>query len=203
MKKNVRLLSTFAIFLCFFITNANAVTDIMIQGAGKRFPIAVASICNQTSHKLEPDKTIISNLDVSGYFNVLNPDTYIEAKGKCDNQNFAYSDWSVIGAEGLVKGEATGSGSNMTVKMYLHDVARQGVVVAKEYKISHPSQITTVANRFSNVILEYFTGTAGFFGSQIAFSGKVGRFKELFLMDANGTNVRQISNDRGLVLSTA
>ena len=133
MKKNVRLLSTFAIFLCFFIANANAVTDIMIQGAGKRFPIAVASICNQTSHKLEPDKTIISNLDVSGYFNVLNPDTYIEAKGKCDNQNFAYSDWSVIGAEGLVKGEATGSDSNMTVKMYLHDVARQGVVVAKEY----------------------------------------------------------------------
>ena len=120
MKKNICLCLSLIIFLFSFTNNASAVTDIMIQGAGKRFPIAVASICNQTSHKLEPDKTIISNLDVSGYFNVLNPDTYIEAKGKCDNQSFAYSDWSVIGAEGLVKGEATGSGSNMIVKMYLH-----------------------------------------------------------------------------------
>ncbi|MGI6680799.1 MAG: hypothetical protein ACOX3T_04870 [Bdellovibrionota bacterium] len=193
--------------LCFLpsvsFSASSTTTDITIQGAGKRFPIAVTSICNQTSHNLEPDKTIISNLDVSGYFNVLNPETYIESKGKCDDSSFAYSDWSIIGAEGLVKGVALNEGGQIKVKMYLHDVVRQGVVVAKEYKISSPAQISTVANRFSNVILEYFTGTSSFFGSQIAFSGRVGRFKELFLMNANGTDIRQVTNDRGLVLSTS
>lgn len=192
----------FLLSLCFS-TNSYSVTDITIRGAGKRFPIAVPAICNQTSDKLEPEKTIISNLDVSGFFNVLNPDTYLEAKGKCDKSSFAYSDWSIIGADGLVKGEAIKDGGDIIVKMYLHDVAKQGIVVAKEYKISDASGIEKVANRFSNVILEYFTGTSGFFGSQIAFSGRVGRFKELFLMNANGTGVRQVTNDRGLVLSTA
>ncbi len=200
MKKILYFVASF-----LFISNClyAAATDIMIQGAGKRFPIAIASICNQTSYKLDPEKTIISNLDVSGFFNVLDPNTYIESKGKCDNGSFAYSDWSIIGAEGLVKGEAVKDGSQITVKMYLHDVAKQGVVVAKEYKISGPAGISTVANRFSNVILEYFTGSSGFFGSTIAFSGKVGRFKELFLMNANGTEIRQITRDRGLVLSTS
>ncbi len=188
--------------LCI-INLSYAATDITIQGAGKRFPIAIASLCNQTSNKLEPEKTIISNLDISGFFNVLDPNTYIESKGKCDNNSFSYSDWSVIGAEGLVKGEAVQDGSQIKIKMYLHDVAKQGVVIAKEYVISNASGISKVANRFSNVILEYFTGSSGFFGSTIAFSGRVGRFKELFLMDANGTNVRQITNDRGLVLSTS
>lgn len=135
---------------------------------------------------------------------MLNPNAFIEAPGKCVGPDkSAYSDWSVIGAEGLVRGTVeAGQNGHLRIRLYLHDVQRQAVVLGKEYE-GDETQISRIANKFANEVMKFFTGEYGVFGTQIAYSSRVGRFKELFVMDMDGSNVRQLTNDRGLAVSAS
>lgn len=196
-------------FLSFWVmllvsSAAFAQTDIYVRGAGKLFPVALPQLCLQSgdpSVAKEIPRIMQKDLDISGYFEVLDASAYLEAPGKCTGQEgFAYSDWSVIGAEGLVRGEVRASAGGVLVRMYLHDVPKQQVVIAKEYE-GDLSYLPRMAHKFANEVMRYFTREPGIFGTQIAFSSKVGRFKEVFVVDMNGENVRQVTEDRGLALS--
>ncbi|MBN8551190.1 MAG: PD40 domain-containing protein, partial [Deltaproteobacteria bacterium] len=173
----------------------------------KLFPIAMPQLCvqsGQSAANKDIPRIMGRDLDLSGYFEVLDPNAYIETPGKCVGPDKgAYSDWSVIGAEGLVRGivEARPDG-RLRVQLFLHDVQRQSVVLGKEYE-GDESQIPRMAHKFANEIMKFFTGEPGVFGSQIAFSSRVGRFKELFVMDMDGSNVRQLTNEKGLAVSPA
>lgn len=184
--------------------SAHAQTDIYVRGSGKLFPIALPQLCSQSgdpqSAKSIPE-IVSRDLQISGYFEVLNPGSFIESPGRCGgSEEFAYSDWSVIGAEGLVRGVVTSSESGIKVQLYLHDVPRQKIVLAKEYSGDF-SQTSRIAHRFANEIMKFFTGEYGVFGTQIAFSSKIGRFKELYVMDMDGSNLVQLTNERALAMS--
>jgi TolB protein len=186
---------------------AHAQTDLYVRGSGKMFPVALPQLCLRSgdgSVAKEIPTVMGRDLDLSGYFDVLNPKAFLETPGKCNTvEGVAYSDWSVIGAEGLVKGNVDVSpDGRVRVQLYLHDVQKQGVVLGKEYD-GDLSQVPSMAHRFANEIMKFFTGEYGVFGTQIAFSSKVGRFKELFVMDMDGSNIRQLTNDRSLSLSSS
>jgi len=182
----------------------SAQTDITISGAQAGFPVAIPQMCDQTSGTDLASKipeTISKDLQISGLFKVLNPASFIETPGKCtDAGGFSYTDWTVVGAEGLVKGKVTRSGDRVTAELYLYDVLQQKPVIARRYSGSE-SEYAMMAHRFANEILLYFTGERGVFGTRIAYVGTVGRFKELFVMDLDGSNQKQLTNDRGLVYS--
>lgn len=185
---------------------AAAQTDIFIRGAGRLIPLAFPQLCAReggAAVATEVPQIMGRDLDLSGYFEIVDPKGYIETAGKCGApEAVAYSDWSVIGAEGLVRGEARVEGDRLKVQLYLHDVQKNTIVLAKEYEAG-ASQGRMIAHRFANEVMKYYTGEYGVFGTQIAFSGRVGRFKELFVMDLDGSNLRQLTNDRGLAISPA
>lgn len=185
------------------VIHTEAQTDLYVRGSGKLFPVALPQLCGDPAGGTVNDipRIIARDLDLSGYFEVIKPSAYIEAPGKC-NDGIAYSDWSVIGSEGLVKGVVENVDGRMRIKLYLHDVQKQQVVLGKEYA-GDQTQISRIAHRFANEIMKFFTGEYGVFGTQIGFSSRVGRFKELFVMDMDGSNIRQLTNERGLALSSA
>lgn len=187
-------------------SNVSAQTDLYVRGAGKMIPISIPTLCVEGGDKRDSDiipTTITKDLDLSGYFEVLNPKGYIETPGKCGAQEAtAYSDWSTIGSEGLIKGQFSSSGGKVRLQLYLHDVQKQSVVLAKQYE-GDSSQLKKMAHRFANEVMKHYTGFPGVFGTQISFSSRVGRFKELFVMEMDGSEIRQLTNDRGLALSSA
>lgn len=204
-----RLPALFLLFSLLLVGAARPVqaqTDIYIRGSGKLFPIALPRLCLQsgaTTANQDIPSTIARDLDLSGYFEVLQPNTYIESPGKCvANEQVAYSDWTVIGADGLVRGVITSDGKDIRAQLFLLDVGKQQVVLGKEY-VGTADQVPMMAHRFANEILKFFTGEYGPFGSSIAFSSKIGRFKEMFVMDLDGTNLRQMTNEHGLALSSS
>ncbi len=186
------------------LTDAAAETDIHITGAQAGFPVAIPRLCDAGGAAEPAAKiadVIAKDLEISGLFKVINPSAYVEAPGKCaPPDKVAYSDWSVIGAEGLVKGEVSGNASGMEVRMYLHDVLQQRAVIGKRYEAS-PQDYSRIAHKFSNEIVRFFTGEPGIFGTRIAYVSRVGRFKELFIMDLDGSNIRQLTRDNGLAMS--
>jgi TolB protein len=190
----------------FGVESAQAQTDLYVRGAGKLIPVGIPTLCLEEGDKdnavLIPS-TVSKDLDLSGYFEVLDPKGYIETPGKCGSpESTVYSDWSAIGSEGLIKGQVSSDGRRVRVQLYLHDVQKQTVVLAKQYE-GEPSQVKKMAHRFANEVMKHYTGFPGVFGTQISFSSRVGRFKELFVMEMDGSNIRQLTNDRGLALSSA
>lgn len=187
-------------------TFANAQTEILISGAKTGFPVALPQLCNAgeaNESVVKVPEVMGKNLDLSGLFKVVSPGAYIETPGKCGGpKDIAYSDWSVIGAEGVVKGTIRREGGKLVAEMYLHDVAQQKPVVGKRYE-SAVNDFSRIAHKFSNEIMRYFTGEAGVFGTKIVFVSRVGRFKDLFVMELDGSNLKQITRDRGLALSPA
>lgn len=184
--------------------SVSAQTDIHITKPNAGFPVAVPQLCDAGSGgeaAMKISETISRDLQITGLFKVINPSAFVEAPGKCgDVERVQYSDWSVIGAEGLVKGEIRGGGAGLEVKLYLHDVQQQRAVVGKRYEASQ-QDYQRVAHKFANEIVRFFTGEPGVFGTRIAYVSRVGRFKELFIMDLDGTNVRQLTRDNGLAMS--
>lgn len=185
---------------------AQSQVDIYIRGATQLVKIALPQLCAQgagSTAAADVPRIVARDLDLSGYFDVVDPKTYIEATSKCGGaESIVYSDWTVIGAAFVVRGVVESSGSRVRVQLYLQDVSKQAMIMGKEYEGS-VSDIPSIANRFANEVMRFFTGVYGPWGTQVAFSTRVGRFKELAIMDANGENVQQLSNDHSLNTSVA
>lgn len=183
-----------------------AQTQLSVQGAGRKFPVAMPVLCNGGTQGTTPQdipKLITRDLDLSGFFDIIPQKSHIEAQGKCNIEGgIAYTDWSVIGVEGLVKGVVEEANGRLRVRLFLHDVQKQEVVLGKEYEVE-PGQFSKAAHKFANEIMKFFTGEYGVFGTQISFSGRVGRFKELFVMDMDGSNIKQLTNERALAISSS
>ncbi len=183
---------------------AFAQTDIHITDPHVGFPIALPQLCDSggaNEYATRIPEIISRNLQISGIFKVINPASFLETPGKCiAPDKVGYSDWSVIGAEGLVRGQITFNGSQVQAELYLHDVAQQRAVIGKRYE-TDAGDYAKIAHRFSNEIIKYFTGEAGVFGTSLVYVSRVGRFKELFRMDLDGSNVHQLTSDKGLAIS--
>lgn len=195
-----------AVTTVVYSNTVQAQTDIFVRGSGRLIPISLPNLClesGQTTAGKDIPATIARNLDLSGYFKIVDSQSYIESTTRCGApENIAYTDWSILGTEGVVRGKVNFDGEFVKVQLYLHDVGKQQIVLGKEYQ-GDVSQISKIAHKFSNEILKFFTGESGPFGTQIAFSSKVGRFKELFVMDMDGSNIRQLTNDRSLSISSS
>ncbi len=207
-KKNIKTLVNLVIspfiFILISALSAYSQTDILISGAKTGFPVAIPQLCDAGGAgqaAVEIPEIIRRNLDISGLFKVIDESAYIETPGKCGGaNNTEYSDWTVIGVEGLVKADIKKVGGRLVAEMFLLDVAQQKAVVGKRYEADE-GDYARLAHKFSNEILRYFTGQPGVFGSKILYVSKLGRFKDLFVMDMDGSNQRQITRDRGLALS--
>ncbi len=191
--------------LCASNQNALAQTDVPITGPGTGgFPVAVPRLCDSGAGSEGAQKiadVITRDLQITGLFRLINPSSFVEAPGKCSEPDkVAFSDWSVIGADGLVRGDIRQTGEGVSVRMYLYDVQQQKPVVGKQYSAA-ANDLPGIAHKFANEIVRYFTGEPGIFGTKIAFVSRVGRFKELFMMDLDGSNIRQLTRDKGLALS--
>jgi len=207
MKTITQYLIPFLLILSIQILSSKEVqaqTDIRISGAQSGFPVAIPQMCN-SGNAADPAvkiaETISRDLQISGLFKVLNPASFVETPGKCGGpESFAYSDWTVIGAEGVVKGDIKSVGGNLQADLYLYDALQQKAVIGKRYSAPE-NEYHKIAHKFANEILFYFTGEHGVFGTQIAYVSAVNRFKELFVMDIDGENNKQLTSDRGLVFS--
>jgi TolB protein len=195
-----------AIFIfCLFPSLSFAQTDLKISGAQTVFPIAIPQLCDAGGGKDVSKKianTLTKDLDLSGIFQIIDPKTFIESPGKCLDQNqIAFSDWSVIGADSLIKGEVDSSGfSGITVKMYLYDVQRKTAVLGKKYS-GGSDDADLIAHKFANEVMKFFTGEYGVFGSQIAYVARDGRYKEIHRMGMDGSNSGQLTDMNSLSIS--
>jgi TolB protein len=147
--------------------------------------------------------TIARDLELSGWFRILDRSAYIEDPQKTGITlgDFDFRDWSVLGAEGLVKGGFELQGEELTVELRLFDVYQQKQIVGKKYS-GKVKDFRRIGHRFADEIIFQFTGIEGVFNTRIAYvSNSGGRFKEIFVSHLDGSEKIQVTNNRTINLS--
>jgi TolB protein len=201
------LIALCLITLCAAAAQAQVRGEII--GAGlQKYPIAISPLKN-TGAGADPNRistgvadAIVYDLDLSGWFRVLDRSAYIEDPQKSGDTlgAFDFKDWSTIGAVGLVKGRFAVQGDELTVELRLFDVAQAKELIGKRY-VAKAKDFRRIAHKFADEIINQFTGTPGVFNTRIAYvSTAGGRFKEIFIAHLDGSERFQVTNNRTINL---
>lgn len=113
------------------------------------------------------------------------------------------SGWFVIGRPGQSEVNITGSvtlrGAELNVECRVLGATVTQQYLAKSYR-HDAADARRLAHRVADDIVEAVTGRKGIASTRIVLVGIAGQAKELFLCDADGGNLRQLTQDRSVVV---
>ncbi|OQX66211.1 MAG: Tol-Pal system beta propeller repeat protein TolB [Desulfococcus sp. 4484_242] len=144
---------------------------------------------------------VLSNdLVLSGYFNAMDKGAFLEETGEGLTANsINFKNWSVIGAELLVKGGYACVGSRLEVEIRLFDVFWGRQILGKR-ALGDIKRRRRLMHRLSNEIILKLTGHEGIFLTKLAFVDDSSGKREICISDYDGFNVRQTTTDKSIAL---
>jgi TolB protein len=181
-----------------------AVTSITVpSGTRALFKIACAPILGDA----ETSKTVVDtesrDFTLSSLFQVLDPQSFT-ANLAAEGMSIDPTSWRNVGAEGVVKGQASMRGSQLHLEMRLYVVSRGAdAVLSKSYDVA-PGSARSAVHQFDNEVVKWFTGTLGSFGTRLVFSATVGRGqKGIFTVDSDGQGLGRLPSTTNVALAPA
>lgn len=143
---------------------------------------------------------IVSNdLDLSGYFSPMDKEAFLDDDASLTLQDIRFKDWSVIGAELLLKGSYTCIGRRLEVEIRLFDVFSGRQILGKRV-LGEISNFRHLMHRLGNDIIQILTGHPGIFLTKVAFVGNASGHKEIYVCDYDGHNVQRITAHKSISL---
>jgi len=201
-----RFIACALLFFCLEgVTYARIYIDINSPSVPK-FNIAIPDFKNLGRDNERPALStelsgVVSNdLDISGYFNPLDKAAFLEEKGgSLKGKDINFKDWSVIGAELLLKGGYVCVGNRLEVEIRLFDVFRGRQILGKR-AFGKLKEYRHLIHRLSNEIILKLTGHDGMFLTRLAFVGTATGEREIYACDYDGHNVRPLTKDKSIAL---
>lgn len=174
--------------------------------SGKRMPVALPELFlegGDPSLAREIPETIANDLAMTGLFDVIHRDAYLERIGPSHfgGKPISFPDWKLIGAEAVVIGKAEVRGQQITVEMRLYDSTLGNMMAGRRYT-GPLDRYRRIAHKFANEVLYAFTGVRGVFDTEIAFSARPlgGRGKEIYIIGLDGKELRKVTDNRSFNL---
>jgi TolB protein len=173
------------------------------------YPIAVPSARDMgggtpTESAKEITDVLRWDLDVASIFKVLDPASYIADPKKegLAAASIKFSDWTSVGAEGLIKVGVTASDQSLKADMRFYDVGTGRQLLQKNYT-GKPEDARRFAHAFADELVFYLTGTKGFFRTKFLVAKKTKTGREIYAMDLDGSNLRAVTNNGSINLLPA
>ncbi len=136
---------------------------------------------------VQADEVLANDLDHSAVFTV--------SRGWMQGQQ-------PFDVQGVVSGRWESRGGRLTLTGEVGDFPARRTIFRREYRGSS-DEWRTLVHRFSDDVVERFTGEPGVANTRIAFVAQHGRDKELHVMDLDGAGARPLTADRSIALSPA
>lgn len=156
-------------------------------------------------------KVLSNNLTVSTYFQVIPASGYLEDSSKTtlkpissDSKGFKWDSWIQLKIDFLIRGGYAIVNGQIEAEFYAYNVSKQSLILGKKYR-GPLNASRKIVHTFSNDFFNELTGSPSFFTTRIVVSSDRGSgdFKEIYLMDWDGTNVEKITSHRSIALSPA
>ncbi len=157
----------------------------------------------------ELNTVFYNDLDVSSYFQFINPNAYLEDPAKIglrpapgEPGGFNFENWKKIGAEFLIRGGYRFEKGDLYLEAYVYYVNEAKNILAKTYK-GTSNDARLIAHTFANDLITAMTGKKGYFTSKIVTSSdrSGGKAKEIFIMDWDAANVVQKTFTKNISIS--
>ena len=144
---------------------------------------------------------ITNDFTLSGYFKTLDKASFIEgSEAGITRERIQFKDWSLVGADLLLKGGYESIGNQLRAEVRLFDVLSTKQLYGKRF-VGSVDQRRYLMHRVGNDIILSLTGHSGPFLTRFAFVGTSTRHKELYLSDFDGHDVKQITHYGTITLS--
>ena len=174
-------------------------------------PFKFQGVAASTPSNLKTGKELFdvfrNDMEVSGYFEFIKPEAFgdtdkmsLRPAGE-ESGGFSFSSWQQIKSDFLVRVGFRISGDDLSVDTYTYFVPQAKLILGKTYK-AKTGDVRTVAHTFANDVIKELTGVRGMFLSKIVTSRSTrpGE-KEIFVMDWDGANSRQVSSHKSIAQS--
>ncbi|MBF0181609.1 MAG: Tol-Pal system protein TolB [Magnetococcales bacterium] len=198
----LRLLLTCLLILSCAPAHAGLQIDIS-KGGLQPLPIAIPQFLDQPGGASggRIADVVAADLERSGLFQILERKGFLQDPASLWQQGPNFKDWRIVGAEAVVSGSVTDTGTEVTADFFLYDVYK-GTPVGKGQRFSAPKKDWhMVAHRIADEIYARLTGESGYFSSRIVFVAQRGDKKWLSIMDQDGLNRVDMTEGRSLVLT--
>ncbi len=174
------------------------------QGVTQPLPIAIPAFNAPTGVGAEIAQVVTGDLQRSGLFKPLDPNSFIERSLDVNVQP-RFDDWKTIGSQALVNGQVSvDADGRLTVDFRLWDIAAQQQLLGLQFT-STPENWRRVAHKIADAVYERLTGEKGYFDTRIVFvaesGSKVKRVKRLAIMDQDGANPSFLTDGSYLVMT--
>ncbi len=149
-------------------------------------------------------ETVTDDLTFMDFFTFLGKSAFIEDSSKAGITpgSFKVTDWSSVGAEILLKTALTQDGPNLALEVHLYEAATGKELLAKRLK-ALPSEVKIMSHTLANFVVEALTGLPGIFLTKIAMSCDRTGKKEIYVMNFDGTDVKQITHHNSIAFAPA
>src|SRR5262245_39001493 len=142
-----------------------------------------------------------SAIDFSGVLRTMDPKAFLDSvETQQLNAGIQCNNWKGIGADGLVQGEVRVVGEQLFARYKVWDTVKcvQLGQVTEMRRSRREGDL--LARIVADDIVERFTGRRGVSATQIAFVSDKSGSKQVYLMEANGTNPRGVTSNRSINL---
>lgn len=207
-----RFLLFFLTFFCLYLAGLSyAQTEVYLEisrAGGKRVEIAIPDFSHDSVPRdLENLSKIMADilkndLRMYGFFNLIENPQFLKEVSDIDRREgkIVFKEWSLLGADALVKGSFFIENDNLVIEARLFDVHRGKQITGKRYSAPKKT-MRKMIHKFSDEIIYRFTGKKGIAQTKIAFESKFEGRKEIYIMDYDGHNIQRFTTHRSLSLS--
>ena len=210
-----RLRSLFAALLTLGSLATTAHAQIVIEVPGRAdLPIAVpvpqsaSAAATETAASLW--STLKRDLKMTGYFNLIDPDAYLDRYGGVEPGSFKWDDWQLLAPSVLVKTRVLGKGNlacdpkgeSVCLDVFIYHASTSDLL-AKERLRTRAVSSRYLAHEAADLVVQTITGRPGPFSQRlIAVTARSGN-KEIALLDLDGKGVTPLTRNGSINLSPA
>lgn len=183
------------------------------EGSRQAFPIAIPDFADPQDSTNDIAKQISdvvrNDLETTGLFRLANPEAFIQKDLDLQVEP-RFKNWQIINTDALVVGQADiMPDGQLRVGFRLWDVDGEDVFLldgqqGKVYRTA-PENWRRIAHKIADAIYTRLTGGEGYFDSRIVYIAETGpstnRMKRLAIMDADGENLKYLTEGRSQVIT--
>lgn len=200
------LIAALALLVAAPVFAQDDVPTIEVSAGSKSLPFALPKPLVVTPSAADEAAEIWSvihrDLELTGYFDLIDPAKYIESGKGVEPGQFDFADWRMLNTTVLAKTRITQEGDQLVADVYIYDVGTGEKLLAKRFRGAE-SDKRYLGHRIADAILLAITAEEGFFSSRIlAVSSRTGT-KEIYLMDIDGKGVTPVTRNGSINLSPA
>ena len=140
------------------------------------------------------------DLELTGWFKILPPDASIEpATAGVRPGEFDYAHWRPLGVAALAKTRVVTEGGNVRAEAWVYGVDA-GEKLGDKAFVAPAGSVRALGHKVADAILFLVTGEHGFFDTKFAVTGSFSGNKEIWVVDADGGNLRPVTKNGAINL---